>query len=462
MAYGKACLEKDLKIAELQETITGLKAQLRYRERKEEEGAFGLSTPSSKTFFKENASEEKTIKKGGATPGHKGHGRKSVTEEAADLVFDKDAGDVCPECGTPLVPYRETERTVIDNAPMEPKNILYRLHDRMCPNCKKKFNAKAPVLPGSLYGNSITAQAAVMHYFHGIPMGRICEMTGINIGSLVDIFHRLGRYFSPARETLKNAYRQDPVKHADETGWRNDGQSGYAWLFCTALLSIFLFKNTRSASIPKGIFGEKHLPGVLVVDRYNAYNKLPLKIQYCYAHLLRDLEKLGKDFSGEEEVKSFAGILIPLLSQAMHLNSQDIPDKEYYRKAKKLKKQIMRVCRSPAQHLGIRAFQDIFTTHEDRLFHWAEDRRVPADNNRAERDLRPTVIARKVSFGSSSDVGAETRSILMSVLHTLNKGRGKEPLESVFKSILDKIAENPTADVATLILPKSKAGLTED
>jgi hypothetical protein len=37
-------------------------------------------------------------------------------------------------------------------------------------------------------------------------------------------------------------------------------------IFCTALLSIFLFKNTRSASVPKGIFGEKNLPGVLVVD----------------------------------------------------------------------------------------------------------------------------------------------------------------------------------------------------
>ncbi len=81
------------------------------------------------------------------------------------------------------------------------------------------------------------------------------------------------------------------------------------------------------------------------------------------------------------------------------------------------------------------------------------DRRVPADNNHAERDLRPTVIARKVSFGSSSDAGAETRSVLMSMLHTLNKGRGKEPLEPVFKAILDKIAENPAADVATLVLP---------
>lgn len=295
-----------------------------------------------------------------------------------------------------------------------------------------------------------------MHYVHGIPMGRICEMTGVNIGSLIDIFHRLGRYCAPVMEVLKERYRQDPVKHADETGWRNDGQNGYAWLFCTAALSIFLFKNTRSSAIPKSVFGEQSLPGVLVVDRYNGYSRLPVTLQYCYAHLLRDLEKLGKDFPDEEEVQSFTGTLLPLLSQAMHLHAQVLSDRAYYRTAKKLKKEIMEVCRSPARHLGIRAYQDIFTAHEDRLFHWVEDRRVPAHNNRAERELRPTVIARKVSFGSSSDAGAETRSILMSVLHTLNKRRGKESLESAFNNVLDTIADNPDIDVASLILPTPK------
>jgi transposase len=73
----------------------------------------------------------------------------------------------------------------------------------------------------------------------------------------------------------------------------------------------------------------------------------------------------------------------------------------------------------PGTHLGIHRIQEIFRAHADRLYHWADDRRVPAENNLAERDLRPTVIARKVSFGSQSDAGAHTRGILMSVLHTL-------------------------------------------
>lgn len=453
MAYCKDCFEKQRRIDELLEENRRLKDQLRYRERNEKEGYFGASTPSSKLPFKENASEEKTNKKGGGRKGHKGHGRASHTEETADKIIPCELGDVCPDCGGVLTLKEVRNRTVIESTPTKPERILYRLTVKECKNCHQVFRARPPsVLTKSLYGNQITAQIAVMHYFHGITMGRITEMTDISLGTLIDIFHRLGRYFEPLTEALKHAYRQDPVKHADETSWRNDGQSGYAWLFCTAVLSVFLFKNTRSSSVPKGIFGSERLPGVLVVDRYNGYNKAPCKIQYCYAHLLRDVEKLAKDAPDDQEVARFTGTLIPLLAGAMHLASQDISDKEYSRAARRLKKKIRAVSRSPAHHLGIRAVQDIFTVHENRLFHWVADRRVPADNNRAERDLRPTVIARKVSFGSSSDEGAQTRSVLMSVLHTVNKRRGKQSLESVFKEILDEIARNPEVDLIPLVL----------
>ena len=37
----------------------------------------------------------------------------------------------------------------------------------------------------------------------------------------------------------------------------------------------------------------------------------------------------------------------------------------------------------------------------------------PPDNNRPERELRPLVIARKISFGSQSAAGACTREVLM-------------------------------------------------
>jgi len=451
MGYCKGCFEKQLKIDALIEENTQLKGQLRYRERKETEGFFGASTPSSKLPVKETTPEENRKKKGGAHVGHKGHGR---TSHGADTVISVEGPTVCPECGGELVVVEMRDRAVIESSSAKPERLLYKIPHARCKNCKKLIRTNPPgVLPKSLYGNQLIAQLAVMHYYHGIPMGRVAEMTGINIGSIVEIYHRLFRLLKPFMEAFVEEYRRFPVRHADETSWRNDGQSGYAWLFCTSILAIFLFKNTRSSSVPKGVFGEEALPGVLVVDRYAGYNKLPVMIQYCYAHLLRDVEKLEKDYPDDEEVARFAASLIPQLAQAMHMRSQDISDEEYYRHAQELKEKIMAICRSPAHHLGIRALQDIFTSHEERLFIWVKDRNVPADNNYAERTLRPTVIARKVSFGSSSDAGAETRSVLTSVLHTLNRRRREATLESAFKAILDKIAENPNLDVTSLLPP---------
>ena len=69
------------------------------------------------------------------------------------------------------------------------------------------------------------------------------------------------------RRRLLKEYRQALVKHADETGWRNNGGNGYAWLFATKDLSLFRFRPTRSATVAREVLGEKRLGGVLGVDR---------------------------------------------------------------------------------------------------------------------------------------------------------------------------------------------------
>jgi transposase len=74
---------------------------------------------------------------------------------------------------------------------------------------------------------------------------------------------------------------------------------------------------------------------------------------------------------------------------------------------------------------------------------------VPCENNRAERELRPTVIARKVSFGSQAEEGARTREVLMSVLHTLKK-RVKNPRQRL-KEVLDKISQQSELEPSALL-----------
>lgn len=449
-AFCAGCLEKQRRIDELLEENRRLQAQLRYRERQATEGFFGSATPSAHRPVKANSAPAQQGRKGGARPGHPGHGRSAFAATAAARVVDLPVAPRCPVCGDALEAKGARPRSVLDIAPPQPEPILYRLHRGYCPRCHRSLQAPLPpVLPKALFGNELTAQLVWLHYGHGIPLGRLCDQLGLTLGGLIAMLHRLAKRFAPVLPQLIDEYRTAPVRHADETGWRTDGRSGFAWLFCTPTLSLFLFRPTRAAAVPREVLGDEPLAGTLVVDRYSGYNRAPCALQYCYAHLLRDVEDLGKEFPAEPEVGAFTGTLSPLLADAMHLQRRTLPDPAYYTAAAQLKERLGAVIEQPAQHLGIRQIQDIFREHPDRLYHWVTDRAVPPDNNRCERELRPTVIARKVSFGSQSEAGAKTREILMSVLHTLRKRRADA--QPHFKWVLDQLAADPQRDPFALL-----------
>jgi transposase len=450
------CLKKQRELDQLTEELQRLKQKLHYQERQGMEGFFGSSTPSAKLPVKANTPPAKEPKRKGARLGHAGAGRQTFDAHEAERIINvaAEVGDRCPGCDLPLEDKGTDNRLVLDSHPVKAERVLYRLPKQYCRQCRRTFQPRAPaVLPKSLYGNQLIATATTMHYLHGIPVGRVCDQTSLGPGSLVEIFHRVARLFASIPERLIQEYRQAPVKHADETSWRTNGHNGYAWLFATPRLSLFLFRQTRAASVPQQVFGKPWLPGCLIVDRYGGYNKLPCAIQYCYSHLLREVQDLDKEFPDTAEVQAFVSTAAPQLALAMGLRMQPISDPEFARRAAALKAQLIAIMEEPAQHLGIRRIQEIFRASGDRLYHWAEDRRIPADNNLAERDLRPTVIARKVSFGSQSDAGAQTRGVLMSVLHTLKKRQ--VDVVAHLKGSLDQLALDLHQDPFPLLFPEA-------
>ena len=64
------------------------------------------------------------------------------------------------------------------------------------------------------------------------------------------------------------------------------------------------------------------------------------------------------------------------------------------------------------------------------LLRFLEDPEIEMSNNRAERALRPAVIARKVSQCSKNEAGANAHSGFMSVLQTL-KGQGWDLIDGL-------------------------------
>jgi transposase len=443
-----------LVIDQLQEEIVRLKARLRHQERTAKEGPFGSSTPSAKIPLKANTPPEGSQRRGGAKPGHRGHGRRRIPDAEVTRHRSVSGPQRCPYCGGPLDPKGSKARTIIEVDPVRKEVVRYELEQCDCSHCQRTFTARpAGVFAKGLFGNRLLAHLALEHYVQGVTLGRLSASLGITQGSLWAALHQLAGRLASVPERLLLEYRGAPVKHADETGWRTDGHNGYAWLFCTERVSLFRFRQSRSASVAREVFGTKRLPGTLVVDRYNGYNQAPCLIQYCYSHLLREVQDLGKEFPEVSEVLQFVARFAPMLAAAIQLRAQGLTAAAFGQRALELKMDIKTLVHSSAQHPGIQKIQNIFREKAARLYHWSKRAAIPADNNRAERELRPLVIARKISFGSQSEQGARTREILMSVLLTLRK-RTADAF-GVFKRTLDALAEDEKRDPYKLLFDSS-------
>lgn len=436
--------------------IAALEKKLGERARSTSETPFGESTPSSKLPFKTNASDQKRQRKGGAKPGHRGHGRNNPPSSEPGVKLTVSC--LCPNCGGGTESRKIETRHVRDYIPEQTIDRHFLVETKQCTDCGELIEAKVPdVLPRGKYSNPFLAHAACQHYLHGRTQGDVCERLGIGQGAFNYAMQNLADMLEPCMDRLVRQFLTDPVRFGDETGYREDGVGRYAWLLSTPRVSLFLVGQSRAASVPLELFEPYWLPesmfaGVLVVDRYAAYNCLHFELQYCYAHLKRDAEKLEKLFPDDREVKCFCRTLIRELSAAMRLRKKGgLSDQRYYAKAAQIKANIIRITDSEASHTGIQELQNVFRKNAHRLYHWARDRRVPADNNYSERSLRPLVIARKLSFGTQSARGSRTRSMLMSVLHSLQK-QGHDPAARL-RDAMNMRAENPDADIVAFLFP---------
>jgi transposase len=451
-----ACLKKPREIDRLTEELQRLTQTRRDQERQAPAGFFGSATPSAKRPVTAHTAPAKEPKRKGARPGHLGAGRRACDASQAARVVDVTAevGARGPDGPAPVEENGADDRVVLDRRPGKAERVRYRRPKTYGPPCRRPFQARAPaVLPTRLSGHQRLATAATRPSLHGSPLGRVCEQTGLGPGRLGEIFQRVARRGTglPAQRVAES--RQAPVKQADESGWRTNGHHGSAWRFATPRLRLLLCRQTRAASVPQHVFGKTWLPGCLVVARDGGSNKVPCAIQSGDSPLRREVQDLAPEFPAAAAVRALVRTVAPPLALAMGRRAQPLSDPECARQAGALKVPLMASLEEPAPHRGIRRLQAIFRAHIERLSHGAEDRQIPADNNLAERDLRPTVIARNVSVGSPSDAGAHTRGVLMSVLHRLKK----RPVDVVahLKAVLDQLALDIHRDPVPLRFPEA-------
>lgn len=224
----------------------------------------------------------------------------------------------------------------------------------------EKFVRSAGEPSASGFEQRISRGSAEQHYVLGRTLGQIAERFGINYSTLAESLKRIGKLLESSLERLKTDYRQSLVRHADETGWRTDGGNGYSWYFGSPNVSLNLFRATRSASVVREVLGTAKLGGVLVVDRYDGYNRAGCRIQYCYSHLLREMKDLEQEFENNDEINSYTRQMKLHLTDARQLRKCSLTEAEYQAESAAIKAKILELSDHQAGHPAIRKWQDFF------------------------------------------------------------------------------------------------------
>ena len=354
------------------------------------EKPFGEHTPSGKRLVKPSApepetEEERLRRRGGAKHGHAGHGWKRLGEPE-EIVSLPDP-EACPHCHGPLVdaPFEADEgRDVVVARPVKAHVRRYVRRARYCPRCGK-----------------------------------------------------------PVRERLLGIVREADFAQGDETGWRNDGVNGWAWVFIAGNVVVYTCADSRGAAVAKEAL--EGFTGLYLSDRYAGYAFLALRA-FCLEHLRRDALKAADENPEDGECRAFAEAIVPVLKEVMGLRRRLGNDPKAYRRAAvDAAKRLHSIVMSPARHPDVQKLQDVFRDARLQCWQWLVGPEVPAENNRSEREVRPLAAARKSSHGSQSDRGAETRGVFMSILHTL-KACGADPAARL-ESALDAYAADTKTDM---------------
>jgi hypothetical protein len=235
-------------------------------------------------------------------------------------------------------------------------------------------------------GISLGKTRDLLHDFFGLTVSRAGLLGHLRWG---------GTLFEPVVEELLERLRNSPVVQGDETGWRIDGKTAWAWCFRDPKLAIFLIDRHRSRDVIERVLGES-FAGTLVSDFYAAYSGLDCPKQRCLVHLLRELAKLREELPAAS-VRTFVAPLIELFQDAMQLAKERTQRSEAdFSQARQAIHDrfddLLLNCRSRNQEC-LRIWKRLFK-HCDELFVFLDDPRVPADNNGCERDIRSLAAAR--------------------------------------------------------------------
>jgi len=395
------------------------------------------STPSGMIpQHQKPAAKKRGRKKPGTKKGHPGARRK--TPERIDVRVEHRL-DGCPCCGGELQRCNRSRTRVIEDIPQEITPVVteHTIHRDYCPSCKKHVEPVVPdAMPNATLGHHVMALSSWFHYGLGVTIGQVRDILGthlhtdITAGGLLAGWNRLAEAMFPWYEQIGRDLRGGAVLHADETGWRVDGQTWWLWCFCNPDTCCYMIDPSRGSPALQKFFTEA-FNGTLVTDFWAAYDSLCTgDNQKCLPHLLRDvIEVDGRNQNTDWQ--AFSKQIKRLVRDGIRLRKRpDFGTERYGSRIRLINRRLWALADAVYQDPDAARLGKRISKYRDQLFTFLDAAGVPPDNNHGERQIRPAVIIRKNSLCNRSEQGAATQGVLMSIYRTL-KLRGHDPTQTV-------------------------------
>jgi transposase len=355
-------------------------------------------------------------------PSRKGKARPLT--EAPDRT-ERVVAAACGHCGTDVSGAAQRCRhryDHIDLPPIRPVVTRVELLGGRCGGCGRRYRAAAPagMAPGTPFGPGIRSLLTYLHHSHHVGFERLsrlaAEMFGLTIsqGAIANMFRRLGASMATATDAIRQKLRTARTIASDETTTRTNGVTQWQWVFISDQAVLHEIAPRRARSVAETVLGD-HRPDVWISDRYGGQQELGGRHQVCLAHVLRDVQ-----YAIDCGDTIFAPKVRDHLRWSIRVGRRRhrLKDSTLASYAARADLKLSGLMRAPVAHPAGKALMKQMKAWRTKFFVFLTNRDVPATNNVSEREIRPSVVFRKVTGGFRSDWGAGIHAGYRSVTGT--------------------------------------------
>jgi transposase len=246
----------------------------------------------------------------------------------------------------------------------------------------------------------------------------------VSPGSVPRLERRTSQAVSQPVQAAHEYVKSQAVVHLDETGWRQANQKAWLWVTATPLVTFFLIRRSRGGAVARELLAET-FPGIVVSDRWSAYNWLPLPgRQLCWAHLKRDFQAFVERGAPSQSLGQALLTQVEVMFTWWHkVRDGTMPRLAFQDQMQSVQTEVGQLLRQGstcAHPKTAGACRDILK-REAALWTFVQTSGVEPTNNLAERQIRPGVLWRKGSFGTQSETGSRFVERIMTVVATLKQ-----------------------------------------